>query len=81
MSILIKKNLLSNQWTLCWACAICDTYVELFDLFNVNEINHLDMIDYQYNATFDDETMLNYIYILLKQMKMYYKFCVFICCL
>jgi len=40
---------------------VCGTHVELFELTRVNYVfktNHLDMIDYDNNASFDDMTIL-----------------------
>jgi hypothetical protein len=33
---------------------IYDTHVEMSTLTNVTKINHIDMTDYENNATFDD---------------------------
>jgi len=63
--------------------------MEFFDLINVTdgiEINHVSMIDCDHNATFSDVAILNYwknvfLIELLNQMKISYKYHVFICCL
>jgi len=70
---------------LCWTCDVCDTHVELFDLINVIDvlkISHLDVVNYDYNATFDDLVILKlYIYIHklnLKKKKVNYEYHVLI---
>jgi len=63
--------------------------MDFFDLINVTngiEINHVSMIDCDRNATFSDVTILKYWFLffwieLLNQMKINYKYHVFICCL
>lgn len=51
---------------MCWTCDVCDTHVELFEFTNVIDvlkINHLDVVNYDYNVIFDDLVILNlYIY-------------------
>ncbi len=42
---------------MCWTHVICGIHMELFDLINVTKITHLDMTNYDYDATFDDMTI------------------------
>jgi hypothetical protein len=43
---------------MCWTHVICGTHMELFNLTNVTIINNLEIIDYEYDVTFDDVTIL-----------------------
>jgi hypothetical protein len=55
-SYLIKTYIMLDTW-----CMSHDTHVVLSDLtnvINVLKINHLYMIDYDYNVTFDDVAIL-----------------------
>jgi hypothetical protein len=47
---------------MCWTHVICGTHMELFDLTNVTKINHLEITAYDYDVTFDDVTILKYIF-------------------